>query len=172
SMSDLRYQQGRLSYRIRSTGVERGREDWSLTHNRDGSVTMRSVAMTDDSQFVRDVLYTRDSSGRPTDAYIRLQVADQLIGIGYFRLDGDRLHIITDGIESGHTVQTVKVPGDLFSIATHAVMLDGWLIFNYDRTRGGEQVRTFYNTSSRWNGTDGPLGRLETFRINLIGEED
>lgn len=171
-MSDLKYQRGRLSYRKKSTGVERGREDWWLTRNRDGSVTMRSIAMTDDSRFVRDVVYTRDAGGRPVDSFIRLQVAEQLMGTGYFRVQGDAMRVVTDSLETGHTEQTVKVPIDFFSLITHAVMLDGWLIFNYDRAKGGEQLRTFYNTSTRWNGTDGPLGRIETCRIKLVGEEE
>ena len=171
-MSDFKYQHGRLSYLKKSTGQERGREDWQLTRNRDGSVTMRCLAMTDDSQFVRDVIFTRSKDGRPTDVFIRLQVGDKLIGTGYFKIENDKLVVITDNVETGHVLQTVTVPTDFFSIVSHAVMLDGWAIFNYDRTLGGEQTRTAYNTSTRWNGTDGPLGRLEKFRLNLIGEEE
>lgn len=171
-MSELKYQYGRLSYRQKSTGAERGREDWWLTRNRDGSTTMRALAMTDDSKFVRDVTYTRGADGRPTDAFIRLQVAEQLLGLGYFRVQGERMEVIVDGDVIGHVAQTLTVPTDYFSIITHAVMLDGWIIFNYDRARGGEQLRTFYNTSSRWNGTDGPLGRLETHRVRFVNEEE
>lgn len=171
-MADLKYQHGRISYRRKSTGVERGREDWWLTRNRDGATTMRALAMTDDSQVVRDVVYTRDSRGFPTDAFIRLQVGERYIGSGYFRVEGDRLHIVTDGKDNGHSEQSVPIPTDFFSITTHSIILDGWLLFNYDRSKGGEQIRTFYNTSTRWNGTDGPLGRLEPFRIRLVGEEE
>jgi hypothetical protein len=171
-MSELKYQHGKLSYRVKSTGIERGREYWSLTRNRDGSVTMRALAMTDDSKFVRDVVCTRGPDGRPRDVFIRLQVAEQCVGTGYFRVKGDLLHIVTDCLQTGHTQQTVKIPTDYFSVTTHAVSLDGWLIFNYDRAKGGEQVRTFYNTSTMWNGTDGPLGRLEPFRIMILGEEE
>ena len=174
-MSDFKYQHGRLSYLKKSTGQERGREDWQLTRNRDGSVTMRCLAMTDDSRFVRDVTFTRGKDGRPTDVFIRLQVGDKLTGTGYFRIENDKLVVITDSAETGHVLQTVSVPPDFFSIVSHAVMLDGWAIFNYDRARGGEQTRTAYNTSTRWNGPNsvgGPLGRLEAVRLNLIGEEE
>lgn len=171
-MSDFKYQHGRLSYLKKSTGQERGREDWQLTRNRDGSVTMRCLAMADDSQFVRDVTFTRGKDGRPTDVFIRLQVGDKLIGTGYFRIENDKLVVITDSAETGHVLQTVNVPTDFFSIVSHAVMLDGWAIFNYDRTLGGQQTRAVYNASTRWNGTDGPLGRLETVRLNLLGEEE
>lgn len=171
-MLELKYQYGRLSYRRKSTGQERGREDWWLTRNRDNTTTMRCLAMTDDSKFVRDVTFTRNKEGRPIDAFVRLQVDTQLIGAGYFRVDGGRLHVTADGIETGHITQTVKTPNELFSIITHAVMLDGWTIFNYDRTRGGEQSRAVYNTSTRWNGADGPLGRMESCRVNLLGDEE
>jgi hypothetical protein len=171
-MSYLKYQYGRLSYRHKSTGNERGREDWSLTRNLDGTVTMRCLAMTDDSMLVRDVIYTRSKEGRPVDAFIRLQVADRLIGSGYFHIRDGAMDVIADGNKTGHSVQTLIVPPDYFSIATHAVMLDGWMYFNYDRLLGGEQRRMFYNTSSRLDGADGPLGRVETCRVNLIGEEE
>jgi hypothetical protein len=50
--------------------------------------------------------------------------------------------------------------------------LDGWSYFNYDRAKGGEQQREFYNTSTRMDGADGPLGRMETRCVRLIGEEE
>ncbi len=171
-MSELRYQYGRLSYRKKSSGVELGREDWWLTRNRDGTVTMRCLAMTDDSRIVRDVVYTRVKGGRPTDVFIRLQAGDQLTGTGYFRIDGDVMNVVTDCAGTGHAVQTIKVPMDFFSITTHAVMLDGWIFFNYDRAIGGEQVRTVYNTSLQWNGSQSLLGRLGAYRVNFIGEEE
>jgi hypothetical protein len=171
-MSNLKYQYGRLSYRKKSTGGERGREDWSLTRNCDGTVTMRCLAMTDDSKLVRDVIYTRMKDGRPTDAFIRLQAAGRLVGTGYFRVQGGVMDVIADGNETGHLIQTLNVPEDSFSIVTHAMMLDGWMYFNYNREKGGEQLRTFYNTSRRLDGADGPLGRMETCRVKLVGEEE
>ncbi|MBI2221970.1 MAG: hypothetical protein HYU53_12285 [Acidobacteria bacterium] len=164
------YQYGRLAYRQRSSGRERGVEHWSLTRNRDGSRTMRSVAMTADSQFVRDVTYTLGADRRPRDAFVRLQLRDRLVGTGYFRTAGDQLHITTDTADTGHTVQVVPVP-PRFHVTTHAVMLDGWPFWAYDAERGGEQALPVYNTSTRWNGTDGPLGRLETLRVRALGEE-
>ncbi|MGE0131192.1 MAG: hypothetical protein AB7U82_24190 [Blastocatellales bacterium] len=168
-MLDLKYQYGRLSYRRKSTGIEYGREDWSLTRNRDSTVTMRCLAMTDDSKLVRDVIYTRSRDGHPIDAFIRLQAADRLTGAGYFRVHAGRMDVITDGAASGHSVQTISVPTDFFSIMTRALMLDAWIYFNYDRAKGGEQLRTFYKTS---DGAEGPLGRMETCRVKLIGEEE
>src|SRR5262245_586292 len=128
-MSKLKYQYGRLSYRKKSTGGERGREDWSLTRNRDGTVTMRCLAMTDDSKLVRDVIYTRRKEGRPVDAFIRLQVADQLIGSGYFRVQNGTMDVIADGNEKGNSVTTVSVLGDCFSIISYVMIVVRLMFF-------------------------------------------
>ncbi len=169
-MPDFTHVYGRLSYRRKSTGAERGSESWSLTKNRDGSRTMQSLAATDDSQFVRDVVYTLSAEGRPTDVFVRLQVGSVVVGTGYFKVGGDRMHVATDMADSGRTRQTVSVP-PRFLVTTHAVILDGWPSWIYDHQRGGEQILTVYNTSSKWNGTDGPLGRMETVRFRYVGDE-
>ncbi len=168
----LLYIAGRLLYRKKSTGTIRGREDFSITENRDGTVTMESLAITDDSRFVRHVLYTKGIDGRPKDAFVRLQVDGDLVGSGYFRVEGGTLHLTTDTSKTGHTVQSVDVPTDYFSLVTHSVMLDGWIVLNYDWKMGGLQKRVFYNTSTLWNGTDGPLGRMETYRITALDDAD
>lgn len=168
----LLYITGRLLYKKKSTDSVRGREDFSITENRDGTVTMEALAITDDSKFVRHVIYTRGFDGRPKDAFVRLQVNGALVGSGYFRVEGDTLHITTDTNMTGHTVQSVKVPVDFFSVVTHSVMLDGWIVFNYDWEAGGLQHRVFYNTSTLWNGTDGPLGRMETYRLIAMNDTD
>jgi hypothetical protein len=168
----LRYLTGRLLYKRKSTDAVRGREDFSITENRDGTVTLAALAMTDDSKFVRHVVYTRAADGRPKDAFVRLQVERDLVGSGYFRVEGDTLHITTDTVMTGHSVQAVKVPTDFFSLVTHSVMLDGWIVLNYDWEVGGLQRRTFYNTSTMWNGTDGPLGRMESYRVSALDDKD
>ena len=168
----LNYITGRLLYRRKSTGGVRGREDFSITENRDGTATVSAVAITDDSKFVRHVVYTRAVDGRPKDTFVRLQVDGALVGSGYFRLDGDVLQVTTDTGMTGHTVQSVKVPADFFSVVTHSVVLDGWIVLNYDWETRGLQHRTFYNTSTLWNGTDGPLGRMETYRVAALADVD
>lgn len=169
-MSALVVRRGVLSYRKRSTGVERGREPWMLTVNRDGSRTMRCLAMTDDSEFVRDVTYTLRSDERLHDAFVRLQVGDRLVGTGYFVLRGHELEVVTDAQESGRTHQRLMVEPRLH-LVTHAVMLDAWPWWSYEREIGGEQSLAIYNTSTRWNGTDGPLGRLEVLRVRQHDDE-
>lgn len=170
-MSGFRYQHGRLLYRRQSTGKVRGREDWALTANRDGSRTLRSLALTDDSEFVRDAIFTLDADHRPVEALIRLQVADRWIGSGYFRALAGRLVTVTDSEEGGHVHQSLDLP-ERFHLISHAVMHDGWMVWPYDAASGGEQSVTVYNTSTRWNGTDGPLGRLESLRIERLADEE
>lgn len=171
-MSELHYQHGRLSYRKKSTGVERGREDWWLTRNRDGSATLRSLVITEDSRVVRDVNYTRAVDGRLSEAFLRLQVGEHWVGSGHFRTQADTLHVSAYGQDFGHVTQSIALPTEPIFLATYSVMQTAWVIFAYDRSRGGEQLRRIYNTSTRRDGRDGPLGRLETCRIRLLGEEE
>ena len=161
---------GRLLYRRRDGGDVRGREDWALTLNRDGSRTMRCLAITDDSAFVRDVTYTIDHARQPVDAFVRVQVLGRVIGAGYFRTDGDTLRLTADSPAAGRVEQVVPSAGPLH-IITHAVMLDGWTFWHYDTNGPADQSLTCYNTSTRWNGTDGPVGRIEQLQVSLIGAE-
>lgn len=169
-MGEFQHLHGKLSYRHKATGHERGREFWSLTRNRDGTRTMRCLSLTDDSRFVRDTTYTLGADHRPADAFVRLQVGDQFVGAGYFRVDGDQLQVVADGAAFGRVAQTLRVPR-LFHIETHAVMLDGWFCWSLDLSQPNEQRVVHYNTSTQWNGTDGPLGQLETISAVVIGDE-
>ena len=170
-MSRLRVLEGRLSYRRRSTGEERGREDFALSRNRDGSRTLRCFARTDDSRFVRDAVSTIDPEGRPIDCFVRLQLASRWIGSGYLRTVDNRLRVTVDAADTGPVDQEENVPAR-FHIVTHAVMLDGWSFWSYDHRHGGEQSLVVYNTSTRWDGTDGPAGKLESLEAVLQGEEE
>lgn len=169
--NQFQYMHGRLSYRKKAPdGFERGREDWWLTYNRDGSRTMRTLAMTDDSKFVRDVTFTVGADERPLRVYVQLQVDEQLVGSGYFQVTGDTMTIVTDGIDTGHTVQVIPVP-QRFHVLTHAVMLDGWPAWAFEGNEPGTQTFSTYSTSPLWNGITGPLGYMTTQRFTLVGNE-
>ncbi len=165
------FSHGRLSYRKKNpSGYERGREFWWHTQNRDGSRTMRVLAMTDDSEFVRDVIYVLDANERPLRVHIELQVGEQLVGSGYFQVSGDSMTVVTDGVGTGHTVQVVAVP-PRFHVLTHAVMLDGWPTWAFVGEEAGTQTIDVYTTSPLWNGTTGPLGHMTTQNLTLVGTE-
>ena len=95
---------------------------------------------------------------------------DLLVGSGYFRVSGDTMNIVTDSIDTGHTLQSVHVP-PRFHVLTHAVMLDGWPAWALDAELGGDQTIAVYSTSQLWNGTDGPLGRMSKQQFTLLGSE-
>jgi len=167
----LPYLHGRLSYRVKADGRERGIEDWWLTRNRDGSRTMRTLATTFDSKFVRDVTYTLGPDRRPYQVFIQLQLVDKIIGSGYFRVEGDQLRIVTDMLDTGHTEQVLHAPERLH-ILSHAVMLDGWPSWSFDDDGPAEQTISVYSTSPLWNGSSGPLGRMQQQTFRLEGVEE
>ena len=152
--------QGTLVYRHRTSGKERGREDFVLTRNLDGSRTLRCLAHTKDSRFLRDAISTVSAEGRLVDGFVRLQVAERWVGTGYFRTVGDSLRVVVD--RDGQPVDARERVPDRFHLMTHAVMHDGWTFWSYDEEAGGQQELTAYYTSKRWDGTDGPDGQLET----------
>lgn len=78
--------------------------------------------------------------------------------------------VITDAVDTGHTVQVVDVPAR-FHVLTHAVMLAGWPAWALDMAQGGSQTLDVYTTSPFWNGTSGPLGRMIEQRFTLLGTE-
>lgn len=131
---------------------------------------MRTLAMTDDSKFVRDVTYTLGEDGRPLRVFEQLQVDGLLVGSGYFSVTGDTLTIMTDGFDTGHTVQKIKVP-ERFHILTHAVMLDGWGYWGFVGDKPGDQIKDVYSTSPLWNGITGPLGHMVKSRMTYVGKE-
>jgi hypothetical protein len=171
-MQKFKYQYGRLSCRLKATGVERGREDWQLTRNRDGTRTLRCLSLVDDSCVVRDVCYTLGADWRPAEVFVRLQVGSQPASSGHFRLSGTTLEARLEVPAFGEITQHLRVPLDTFALTPHSGMLYGWIYFNYDRAKGGEQSRTHYNMALDRDALDGPLGRLETYRVALLGDEE
>ncbi len=174
-MTALRHQRGRLLYFRRSDRKVRGFEDFALTANPDGTLTLRCLARTHDSQFVRDVVYTLGADRRPREVFIRLQLADAWIGSGYFSCHEDRLRVTVDHAQDGRVEQNLAVPSR-FHVVSHAVMLDGWTLWAAQQDASsrveGEQAIVVYNTSRRWDGTDGPAGQLEPMKLTLAEQAE
>jgi hypothetical protein len=82
-------------------------------------------------------------------------------------VSGDKITVVTNAVDTGHTVQIVNVP-ERFHVLTHAVMLDGW---GTGHGAGGSQSIDVCTTSPLWNGTSGPLGRMIEQRFTPLGSE-
>ena len=79
-------QQGRL-------GQARGREQFVITLNDDGSRSLRSHVIIQDPPMVeRDVVLSVDASFHPRSAQVRIRVGDDREGQALFICDGHRIH--------------------------------------------------------------------------------
>lgn len=171
-MSDFKYQFGRLACRVKSTGALRGHEDWWLTGNRDGTSTLRTLAITYDTQIVRDAVLTRRPDGRPIDGFLRLQAADYPIGTLRFVVDADQIEISASGSAFGRVTQTLRAAEGVFSILTGSIMLQGWIVFNYDRQKGDDQLRPFYSFFHP-TGEDGSIiAKQVRYRVVVLPDEE
>ena len=70
---DHRNTRGKILY-IGGDGEERGREWWSMTFHEDGQKTLRAHCEIDDTEVIREVVYTMDKNWKPLDCFNRLHV--------------------------------------------------------------------------------------------------
>lgn len=163
---------GRISY-LGPNGVERGREWFHVTVAPDGSRTMRAVSEIDDSKILRDVTLTVGSGWRPRDSYVRVSVADELVGSGWFEFTESEARAEVSSVALGRISQVVPTRGRAPMFGAHQVAGDGWqagLLAGHD---GREPVRVdgILLSSRLPNGASGPLIDSTSMVAELIGEE-
>src|SRR5580704_3861776 len=87
AMSSQRTRRGRISYRYlepERMGQERGRERFHMTFQADGRRTLSAVCESDEAPSVlRHVTMTYGADGRPTEAFVRMEVAGEYLGSGW-----------------------------------------------------------------------------------------
>jgi hypothetical protein len=162
-------QTGRIGYLAKGGGL-RGAEPFSITIEDSGCLIGRSHAYTFDSRFSRDALVSWTPERDLLEAHVQLRVAERHIGSGYFTQRDGIIRGVADMPGGGRVEQVVAIKRP-YTFVTHAVAFDAWHYFQYDRAAGGRQRITAYNTSTRWNGTDGPIGALQHNWIEYLGDE-
>lgn len=168
----MQHVRGRISYRG-PNGVERGREWFHITVGADGSRTMRAVSEIDDSQILRDVTLTVGSDWRPRDCYVRVSVAGELIGSGWFEFTEQEARAEVASVALGRISQVVPTRGRAPMFGAHQVAGDGWqagLLAGHDGP-GPVRVEGVLLSSRLPNGASGPLIESTTIVAERIGEE-
>jgi len=115
---------------------------------------------------------TRRPDGRPVDAYMRLQIADHTVGTICLRIDLDRMDVLTYGTDIGKMTQSIRIPSGIFSIRTRSIMVNGWMVFNVDRAKGGDQLRSFFSLSENVGDMEIVSGRLKRQLIGTVCDEE
>jgi hypothetical protein len=158
--------------------VERGREWFHVTVHPNGDRTINARCEIDDSQVVRDVVYSVDAAWAPVDAFIRLNVKGQFMGSGWFHFTADAATCETFMAEGGRVSQTINrqvgqgAAG--ISFGAHPVACDVWhLGVHQPGTPGPGTVtsHTAFMSSLLPNGASGPMLSTMTYGVEELGPE-
>ena len=115
-------QQGRL-------GQARGREQFVITLNDDGSRSLRSHVIIQDPPMVeRDVVLSVDSSFHPRSAQVRIRVGDEREGQALFICDEHRIFGSGRTIEGEDFQDCWEGNAAATFFVTHPIQADAWLL--------------------------------------------
>lgn len=165
---------GKIAY-LRDGVTERGREWFTVTVHGDGRRTAHTMVEMEDHGLLRDSTQSVDAAWYPTDAYVRLSLADAFVGAAWYRFGDTWAECENTTAAAGRAGfrQEVGVRPPLFG--THALLNDGWLVAAFDRDRQGCKRHTCtagFVCSPTPDGSTGPdLNRIDLTQTHL-GEED
>jgi len=118
-------------------GVERGREEFTITVHADGRRTIRAYTEIDDAPNVmRDVTLSLDADWRPEDCFVRLSVGDRFVGSSWFRFTDDGAECEGYTVAEGRISQRYPLQQRLDAFGTHPIQADAWLMGIYDPAKG------------------------------------
>lgn len=153
-------------------GAERGREWFHVTTATDGSRTMRTVSEIDDAQILRDVTLTVGPDWRPRESYVRVCVADELIGSGWFEFTKTQARAEVLSARLGRITQILPTPGGAPMFGAHQVAGDGWQAgLLHGRGDGPVRIDGVLLSSPEPNGSSGPLLDSVSLTAERIGPD-
>ncbi|MEZ5499670.1 MAG: hypothetical protein R3E77_09610 [Steroidobacteraceae bacterium] len=141
-------------------GVERGREEFTITVHADGRRSLRAYVEIDDAPNVmRDVVLSLDHAWMPTDCFVRLSVGDQFRGSSWFRFTATEASCEGYTALEGRMSQRWPLSEPLAAFGTHPIQGDAWLAHIVD-LQAGPGTRVYRNVllcSLDHRGATGPL---------------
>ena len=167
---------GKILY-IGDTLGERGREWFTVTVQRDGTRTLRSLCEIDDAEInhtrvLRDVTFTLDPKWRPLDAFVRITVNESETGSSWFRFSENLVECEGFTSTEGRFSQRVAVEEWPRSFGPHPVVCDIWHMGGWDwNNPATTQTWTAIMSSPLPNGASGPMIGLSKFTTQYLGRE-
>lgn len=141
-------------------GVERGRENFTITMHADGRRTLRALAEIDDPPPVlRDTVLSFDPSGKPSDCFCRLTVGDKFMGSSWFRFGENLVECEGWTATEGRISQRVDVDKPLLMFGTHPIQGDGMLarVADLDKGPHWQLYENLWLCSLDHRGATGPM---------------
>lgn len=159
-------------YSYRCADKERGREEVSISVNRDGSRVVRCLSEIYEDKLIRDVTLSLAADFSPLACFVHLTIDHRPSGHGWFRFGERQLECEMWSPVEGRISQRVDVPRRVRSFGTHPIFCDGLHTAMFDES--GEKLQRFENiflSSYAFNGASGPLLLPISFGIEHINDE-
>lgn len=147
---------------------ERGREWFHRTDYPDGTKVFRTISEIDDSQIVRDVVWSVDANFRPLDCYERLVVRGTL-SMGWFTFEKGYCRVEGVYADLGRVSQRLDYTHEPTFLACHPLVGDCLAVAGYDFSAGGRQVLHGIATSPTVNGSTGPIATRSSHPVDYLG---
>jgi hypothetical protein len=137
---------------------ERGRENFHMSFHADGRRTMTAVCEIDDAPSVlRHVTMTYNQDWRPTEAFMRIDVAGKFMGAGWFDITRKAITLEGRNARAGRLSHRLELEEPLRFFGCDALISDGWHMSGYDLTQGpGKQYTHGALSSADHRGGTGP----------------
>jgi hypothetical protein len=175
-MSSQRTRRGRISYRYlepERMGQERGRERFHMTFQADGRRTLSAVCESDEAPSVlRHVTMTYGADGRPTEAFVRMEVAGEYMGSGWFDLRERYATLEGRKAKGGRLSNRIDLDQPLAFIGCDPIVSDAWHMANYDLSASpGRQHTDGLLSSADARGATGPMLWALRTGMQFVGPE-
>jgi hypothetical protein len=137
---------------------ERGRENFQMSFHADGRRTMTAVCEIDDApRVLRHVTMTYDRDWRPSEAFMRIDVAGQFMGSGWFDITAKAVTLEGRNARSGRLSHRLDLEEPIHFFGCDALVSDGWHMSNFDLEKGpGKQHTKGVLSSADHRGGTGP----------------
>jgi hypothetical protein len=175
-MTSQRTRRGRISYQSLEPdrlGVEHGRERFHMTFQADGKRTLSAICESDNPPFVlRHVTMTYGADGRPTEAFVRIDLAGKYMGSGWFDLRERYATLEGRKAQGGRLSNRIDLDEPLAFIGCDPIVSDAWHMANYDLSAGpGRQHTNGLLSSADAAGTTGPMLWALRTGMHFVGPE-
>ena len=155
--------------------MERGREYFSLTQQRDGTSLLHAHCEIDDSpDVIRDVTCAFETKTmRPLDAMVRISVGSKFEGSGWFRFANSSAECETYNATKGRESIRLETESPTPWFGHHAIINDGFLsrFFPLDTAPGKIRLDTVMMSSPDHRGATGPMLFPLSFGLVYVGDE-
>lgn len=150
--------QGKILYLTDGVG-ETGREWFHVTIQPDGKRTMRATCEMDEDRLLRDVVLTVDEAWYPVDAFVRLSIAEKLVGSSWFHFTEQTAECQGFTTQEGRIDQHFSTPGRIGFFGAHQLHGDAWACATIERDQNRAPSTDDLNFSSSLlpNGGSGPI---------------